>query len=1090
MHKWRKWKGFQKSNKMMIDCANIQPMTSLWQCVTHESTECKNPANVVCNGFKRLQLKGHTQNVCSGQLEMEENSRWIPVKNNKTSSDVRCQQMHCGTAVRPSRDDDNGTQLTCTDNVTVELTGRCYGVVQVKVNGLTHPVCASAWTQAEADVVCNELNCGTAISHEAQKSKLQGIMDHVSCLGSESSLWHCRAMHEDGLRCSSKAYVVCAGSVSVRLEDGPGKCAGRLEIQYEGRWKQVYEQNWTDTNSNTVCKQMNCGNKHLSPHRDKFIHGSGDFLTKTVECNTEASTIHECFPNNPKGPSKSEAVGITCEEHKVVFLKGDDSCSGTVGIEHGDHTYWLSGSNGTWDQDTANAVCQQKHCGKASAFSASVLDNDTKIDVWDKSYNCSSDTKSLFECDTQTQSSDHNDTIATVNCSGKVTIELTNKCWGTVNVCVDGKCGGVCEDTWTDSKSVMLCKELGCGDTVFRANNQPGERPVMLVKSLYTTKQTTRLTQCNFVMNVENKTTCKSAYVVCSGSVKPRFITSRDKCSGNVELSYEGEWLPMCMNGLKEKELQDTICEELDCGQAEKTVDYFGPKPAGGRVISQLNCSTDDAKSLSACPPVFKNDICTLAGLQCKNLRKMTVSETCRGAVSVYSNGRLSAVSAEGWTETEGQRLCRDLQCGGFKSKKVYNTSQELSFWDRSIRCENDTNNIWDCEKPATASQRQQLIIECQDKPNVTLSERCHGAVKINGTEVCNSHWDMSYSHLLCQEQMCSNAVVNVFTDPKPNADYYHISCDDFHHELGQCKRVQGKCNGQLVSVYCVGNVKFKTNKTCGGQLLVNYRNNWERICPLNFSPAFKEKLCQKLGCNGHNDSTVRSDNKEKVTLETALECSADHNDIEHCVIEKRCQGFRPAEIYCNGYKLPPMILEVSKTSTTLINLVVGLVIVLLIIIAVPICIVKNGKNIMNIPARLLSRKEVECESGEFEEIGKTANEMEDFSHGKAEVIMEHDAQSTSSFPYDDIDEAVEAQLLTSQGATSDASRDNYRREDALDQGDDGEIYEVDDPLENYDDIEASPEITPIKAEVYDRPKTTCEGGAVTPPGLVQGDVQ
>lgn len=111
---------------------------------------------------------------------------------------------------------------------------------------------------------------------------------------------------------------------------------------------------------------------------------------------------------------------VSLSEHKVVFLKGDDSCSGTVGIEHGDHTYWLSGSNGTWDQDTANAVCQQKHCGKASAFSASVLDNDTKIDVWDKSYNCSSDTKSLFECDTQTQSSDHNDTIATVNCSGNI----------------------------------------------------------------------------------------------------------------------------------------------------------------------------------------------------------------------------------------------------------------------------------------------------------------------------------------------------------------------------------------------------------------------------------------------------------------------------------------------------------------------------------------------------------------------------------------------------------------------------------------------------------------------------------------------
>lgn len=44
----------------------------------------------------------------------------------------------------------------------------------------------------------------------------------------------------------------------------------------------------------------------------------------------------------------------------------------------------------------------------------------------------------------------------------------------------------------------------------------------------------------------------------------------------------------------------------------------------------------------------------------------------------------------------------------------------------------------------------------------------------------------------------------------------------------------------------------------------------------------------------------------------------------------------------------------------------------------------------------------------------------------------------------------------------------------------DGEIYEVDDPQENYDDIEASPEI--IKAEVHDSPQTTPENSA----GLVQ----
>lgn len=48
--------------------------------------------------------------------------------------------------------------------------------------------------------------------------------------------------------------------------------------------------------------------------------------------------------------------------------------------------------------------------------------------------------------------------------------------------------------------------------------------------------------------------------------------------------------------------------------------------------------------------------------------------------------------------------------------------------------------------------------------------------------------------------------------------------------------------------------------------------------------------------------------------------------------------------------------------------------------------------------------------------------------------MMETDARSTSSFPYDDIDEAAEAQPLTSQAATAGASRDIH--EDALNKSD------------------------------------------------------
>lgn len=48
--------------------------------------------------------------------------------------------------------------------------------------------------------------------------------------------------------------------------------------------------------------------------------------------------------------------------------------------------------------------------------------------------------------------------------------------------------------------------------------------------------------------------------------------------------------------------------------------------------------------------------------------------------------------------------------------------------------------------------------------------------------------------------------------------------------------------------------------------------------------------------------------------------------------------------------------------------------------------------------------------------------------------------------------------------------------------------YEVDDPQENYDDIEASPEISQIKAEVHNSPQITPENVVVTPSGLVRRD--
>lgn len=138
--------------------------------------------------------------------------------------------------------------------------------------------------------------------------------------------------------------------------------------------------------------------------------------------------------------------------------------------------------------------------------------------------------------------------------------------------------------------------------------------------------------------------------------------------------------------------------------------------------------------------------------------------------------------------------------------------------------------------------------------------------------------------------------------------------------------------------------------------------------------------------------------------------------------------------------------------------------------------------------------------------------------------ITERDARSASSLPYDDIDEVVEAQPLTSQAASTGALRGRSIQQDGtLNQSDgkfqshhtilscwllltlsavtptkflyaavflftDGVTYEVDDPQENYDDIDVSPEVTQTTAEVHDSLAPTPESNTGAPPEVVQED--
>lgn len=105
-------------------------------------------------------------------------------------------------------------------NHQVRLSGgshKCAGRVELWKAGHWGTVCDDEWDEQDANVVCNQLGCGYALSVNGQDGPYsQGkgpiLMDQLNCTGREKSLWECPAVRE-GHDCGHKedAGVVCSG---------------------------------------------------------------------------------------------------------------------------------------------------------------------------------------------------------------------------------------------------------------------------------------------------------------------------------------------------------------------------------------------------------------------------------------------------------------------------------------------------------------------------------------------------------------------------------------------------------------------------------------------------------------------------------------------------------------------------------------------------------------------------------------------------------------------------------------------------------------------------------------------------------------
>lgn len=102
--------------------------------------------------------------------------------------------------------------------------------------------------------------------------------------------------------------------VHLRLENGPGRCAGRVEVLYNHQWGTVCDNGWSLAEAAVVCRQLGCGTAVSAPGSAHFGQGSGRIWLDSVNCTGTEATLSECQarPWGSNSCDHHEDAGVVC----------------------------------------------------------------------------------------------------------------------------------------------------------------------------------------------------------------------------------------------------------------------------------------------------------------------------------------------------------------------------------------------------------------------------------------------------------------------------------------------------------------------------------------------------------------------------------------------------------------------------------------------------------------------------------------------------------------------------------------------------------------------------------------------------------
>ncbi|XP_071886416.1 scavenger receptor cysteine-rich type 1 protein M130-like [Anas platyrhynchos] len=292
--------------------------------------------------------------------------------------------------------------------MSVRLVGggsRCDGRVEVFQHRTWGRVLDEQWEMQEASVVCRQLQCGEAVTAytpvRAERGRGPVGLRGVRCAGHEADLSLCNTSLPESTPVAGimeDVGVVCQGSRRVRLVDGAGRCAGRVEIYYQGRWGTVFNDAWDLVDAAVVCRQLGCGGALEAAGSARFGEGSGQIWLDGVNCSGAEAALWDC-PAEAWGQHDcrhKEDAGVICSEFMALRLENSDGCSGRLQVFY--NGTWGSVCSNSMTTETVSLVCKELGCGNEGDLETD--SNYAKLSgtAWLDYVECGKSSSSFWQC--------------------------------------------------------------------------------------------------------------------------------------------------------------------------------------------------------------------------------------------------------------------------------------------------------------------------------------------------------------------------------------------------------------------------------------------------------------------------------------------------------------------------------------------------------------------------------------------------------------------------------------------------------------------------------------------------------------------